>query len=282
MSWLVFIKDGLAKIEDVIKLLNEKEEDGGGLSSEVISSDSVDLSFDNVSFVYPGKEEYTLRNVDFSLPNGKTLALVGVNGAGKSTITRLLYRFYDVSDGMISIQGKNIKDIKLLDLRRMIGVVSQETFLLNDTIYANLTFGLEDKVSSRDFKKVVQSTNIEDWVNDLPDKYMTIVGERGVKLSGGERKRIGIARVLLKKPKILILDEAVNSLDVDTEHRIFKHINESYKNITKIIITHNEKSLLDVDLVAYLSEGRIAGFDTHHNLLINNKCYREMWSGKKY
>ena len=278
VSVLRNVRESFTRMEDVMDLLNEKEDIiDRPLAKEIKRQNPIDIAFNNVAFIYPGREEYTLKNISFYLPEGKSLAIVGANGAGKSTITKLVYRLFDVSRGQITIQGEDIRNIKLAELRRLIGIVPQEIFLLNDTIYSNLLFGLGKDISESIFKKVVQLTNIETWVNNLPEKYMTMVGERGVKLSGGEKKRLGIARTLLRDPTILVLDEAMASLDVDTEYQIFNHICENYNRLTRIIITHHAKYLSSMDAVIYLENGLISAYGRHTELLEQNEHYRKLW-----
>ncbi len=276
VSFLRHMKEGFTQMEDAIRLLNQKEDIIDNPSAKNIKRQPLDIFFNNVSFIYPGKEESTLKNVTFHIPQGKSVAIVGANGVGKTTVARLLYRFFDVSGGQITLQKEDIKNIALSDLRRFIGIVPQEIFLLNDTVYANILFGLNN-VDADTFKKIIQITNIEEWVNALPDKYMTIVGEQGIKISGGEQKRIGIARALLRNPKILVLDEAMVSLDADTEYQVLNHIRDNYKELTQIIITHNAKHLPDVEMVIYLENGFVRACGSHHELLAKDEGYKKMW-----
>ena len=280
-SILRSIKKNLTQMEDVIELLNEKEDIIDSPLAKKIKQNLFDIRFKNVSFVHTDKEDRVLKNINFNLPEGKSLAIVGANGSGKSTIVKLLYRLFDVSKGQIAIQKQNINSIKLSELRQLIAVVPQDVFLLNDTIYQNILFGTDINNSEEDFKTIAGITNIGKWVSDLPDGYMTLVGERGIRLSGGERKRIGIARALLRKPKILILDEAMTSLDVYTEYKILNHIREHYKKLSQIIITHNEKYLFTVDSVMYLENGSIQAYGSHSELLSTNKQYRKIWQKQK-
>jgi len=276
-SLLRNIRVCFTRMEDVTKLLNEKDDVVDKLLAKNIKDAPFDISFNNVTFSYSGSKKHILKDVNFCLPEGKAMAIVGHNGAGKSTIIKLLYRLFDVSKGEITVQNEDIRNIKLFELRKTIGMVPQETFLLNDTIQSNLFFGLEHQVPDDMFKKITQLTNIEEWVNTLPDKYMALVGEQGIRLSGGQKKRIGIARVLLRNPKILVLDEAMSFLDSEVEKQIVTHINEAYDGLTKIIITHHEKHLSNVDIVLYLENGSVHGYGSHEELLIKNEKYKRLW-----
>ncbi len=271
------IREGFTRMEDVMALLNENETIVDNPLAEPIKQNTVDISFNNVSFIYPDKENHTLEDISFYIPEGKSVAIVGANGSGKSTIMKLLYRLFDVSKGQITIQGEDIRNIKLSELRQLIGIVPQEVFLLNDTIYSNILFGMDKNAVGDDFEKVTQITNIEEWVNTLPDKYMTVVGEQGIKLSGGEKKRISIARTLLRNPRVLILDEAMASLDVDTEFQILDHIQRNYEKLTRIVITHNVKYLPDADTIIYLENGGVGAEGNHNELLTKNEGYRKVW-----
>lgn len=271
------IRENFTRMEDVMKLLNEEDDIVESSKAKIIKQEPSDIIFNNVFFIYPNKEEYTLKDISFNIQKGKSIAIVGSNGAGKSTIAKLLYRLFDISHGEILIQNNNIKDIKLSQLRQLIGIVPQEIFLLNDTIYSNLVFGLEGNISEAFFKEVTQITNMDKWVNTLPDRYNTIVGEQGVKLSGGEKKRIAIARTLFRNPKILILDEAMSFLDIDTEHQILNHIQDKFKGLTRIVITHHDKYLEDVDEVIYIKKGFIQSRGKHKDLLKHDKEYKMLW-----
>lgn len=251
------IKEGLTSLEEVVGFMRDSHLLEDKKLPFMIKEEACEIKFKKVNFSYPHKSNLALKNVSFTIPSGKATAIVGTNGSGKSTLTKLIYKFYEPTNGSIIIQGKDIKTVNNTALRSIIGVVPQETFLLNDTVYKNLSFGDYLNLNSEFFQNIASITNLDKWIKSLPQGYDTVVGERGVQLSGGEKQRIGIARALLKKPKILIFDEATASLDFDTEEKIFNHILKDYKGITRIIITHNMKILDKIDKIIRIENGNI-------------------------
>jgi ATP-binding cassette, subfamily B, heavy metal transporter len=218
-----------------------------------------------------------LNGVTFSIPPGATLAVVGPSGAGKSTIARLLYRFYDVTGGRITIDGQDLRDVTQSSLRASIGIVPQDTVLFNDTIGYNIGYGREGS-SQAEIEEAARGASIHSFIASLPEQYGAKVGERGLKLSGGEKQRVAIARTLLKNPPILILDEATSALDSRTESDIQATLDRVSEKRTTIIIAHRLSTIVDADEIVVLDAGRVAEQGTHGQLLKRAGLYAEMWS----
>jgi ATP-binding cassette, subfamily B, heavy metal transporter len=233
------------------------------------------LAFDNVTFGYDA-ERQILNGVNFAIPPGGTLAVVGPSGAGKSTIARLLYRFYDVTGGRITIDGQDLRDVTQSSLRASIGIVPQDTVLFNDTIGYNIGYGREGSNQS-EVEEAARGAAIHGFIASLPDQYEAKVGERGLKLSGGEKQRVAIARTLLKNPPILILDEATSALDSRTEADIQATLDRVSERRTTIIIAHRLSTIVDADAIVVLDAGRVAETGTHAELLRKGGLYAEMW-----
>lgn len=223
------------------------------------------IDFSNVTFGYT-PERFVLKNVSFTVPPGKTLALVGPSGAGKSTIVRLLFRFYDVDSGSIMVDGQNIKTVTQDSLRRAIGVVPQDTVLFNNTIKYNIQYGRID-AGEADVVNAARNADIHDKILNFPDKYETQVGERGLRLSGGEKQRVAIARTILKSPWIVMLDEATSALDTQTERNIQSALAKVCANRTTIIVAHRLSTIIHADEIIVLSEGAIVERGRHDDLL---------------
>lgn len=252
-------------MENMFDLMSEQQEviDAPGAAALTVVRGGIDFS--NVSFGY-SPERSVLRNISFSVPPGKTVALVGPSGAGKSTIVRLLFRFYDVESGAIMIDGQNIKTVTQDSLRRSIGVVPQDTVLFNNTIKYNIQYG---RIDSADGDVIIAARNadIHEKILNFPDKYETQVGERGLRLSGGEKQRVAIARTILKSPFIVLLDEATSALDTQTERNIQSALARVCSNRTTIIVAHRLSTIIHADEIIVLNEGVITERGTHDNLL---------------
>ena len=235
----------------------------------------VDVKFRDVKFSYDPKKPI-LKGVDFTLPHGKTYAIVGASGAGKSTIINLIPRLYDVTGGSVEVAGVDVRNIDLTHLRRSIGIVTQDTYLFNGTIIENLMYAKED-ASREEIEQACKTANIHDFIVSLPDGYDTVVGNRGLKLSGGEKQRVSIARVLLKNPEILILDEATSSLDSISESAIQEAFDRLTVGRTCLIIAHRLSTVLGADKIMVVENGEIAEFGSHDELIEKNGTYRSLY-----
>ena len=234
------------------------------------------LSFEDVHFGYEPDREI-LKGVSFHVPPGRTLAVVGPSGAGKSTIARLLYRFYDVTGGQILLDGQDIRDVTQSSLRANIGIVPQDTVLFNESVGYNIGYGREGS-GQQEIEGAARGASIHDFIESLPEGYAAQVGERGLKLSGGEKQRVAIARTLLKDPPILILDEATSALDSRTESEIQATLDRVAERRTTIIIAHRLSTIVDADEIVVLDAGRVAERGTHNMLLRQQGLYAEMWA----
>jgi ATP-binding cassette, subfamily B, heavy metal transporter len=270
------IKQSLADLEQMLALLAVKPEieDRPGAPALVVGRGAV--AFRRVDFRYDLRRPI-LSNVDFRVPPGKTVAIVGPSGAGKSTIARLLFRFYDVDAGAIEIDGQDIREVTQDSLRRAIGVVPQDTVLFNDTIYYNIAYG-RPGASRADIEDAARRAHIHDFVMGLPDGYQTMVGERGLKLSGGEKQRVAIARVILKSPKILVFDEATSALDTKTEREIQASLAEISADRTALVIAHRLSTIVEADEILVLDHGHIVERGHHRELLARGGVYAAMWA----
>lgn len=234
------------------------------------------INFNSVMFSYNNDDKYALNNVDFQIPKGKTTAVVGESGAGKSTITNLLLRFYDPQYGEVLIDNEPLPNFKISSYRRSIGIVSQDTFIFNDTVSNNIAFGNLEETSQELIIEAAKRAGADDFISNLPDGYDTFLGERGIKLSGGQRQRISIARAILKDPEILILDEATSSLDSTTEQQIHSAITELSQNRTVIVIAHRLSTIKNADQIVVLNEGRVSEIGTEKELLSNKGDYYKL------
>ena len=270
------IKQSLTDLEQMMALLGVEPEivDRPGAPALRVTSGAV--GFRQVDFRYDPRRAI-LREVDFAVPLGAKVAIVGASGAGKSTIARLLFRFYDVDRGAIEIDGQDIREVTQDSLRRAIGVVPQDTVLFNDTIYYNIAYG-RPGASREEIEEAARRAHIHDFVAALPDGYETMVGERGLKLSGGEKQRVAIARVVLKAPKILLFDEATSALDTKTEREIQASLAEVAADRTTLVIAHRLSTVIDADQILVLDMGRIAERGDHRELLARGGLYATMWA----
>ena len=272
------IKASVANIERMFVLL-DIETDVPDNATKGLNVTRGEVVFDRVGFDY-GNGRQVLNNLSFSVPAGKTLALVGGSGAGKSTITRLLFRFYDVTSGQIRIDDQVITDVSQTSLRQALGIVPQDTVLFNDTLRNNLLYACPD-ASEADLQDVVQMASLDRLVAENPAGLETVVGERGLKLSGGEKQRIAIARMLLKRPAIMVFDEATSSLDSETERSIMKEIRRVSEGHTALIIAHRLSTVVDADEIAVLENGQIAERGNHRELLAKNGRYAALWQAQQ-
>lgn len=269
----------LADMNMLLKLLDKKIEITDKKDAEELIIKSGDIKFKNVSFSY-NENRSILKNISLDIPAGKKIAIVGPSGAGKSTIGRLLFRFYNSVDGSILIDGKNIIDCTQQSLHENIGVVPQDTVLFNQSIFFNINYA-DNNSTLEDVIKAATLANIHHFIDSLPEKYNTIVGERGLKLSGGEKQRIAIARAVLKNPKIILFDEATSSLDSKSESKILNSMKTISKDITSLVIAHRLSTISDADNIYVLDHGRIVESGTHEHLIDFKGMYFQLWNLQK-
>lgn len=270
------IKQALIDMEKMFNLLGENREIADKPDAAVLDTTAgANIRFEQVNFNYDPKRQI-LFDASFEVPAGKTVAVVGSSGAGKSTLSRLLYRFYDVNEGRITIDGQDIRDVTQVSLRGALGIVPQDTVLFNDTIYYNIAYGRPD-ASREEVLEAAKSAHIHDFIERLPDGYEAMVGERGLKLSGGEKQRVAIARTLLKNPAILIFDEATSALDSRTEKAIQAELKEISAERTTLVIAHRLSTVVDADQILVMEAGHIVERGTFNELMAADGKFAEMW-----
>lgn len=269
------IRYSLADMQQLVSLLNESPEIEDRPDAKPLQVTQGEVKFENVSFAYQ-PDRPILHNVSFTISPGEKLAVVGASGAGKSTLARLLFRFYDVSEGEILIDEQNVRHVTQRSLRESIGIVPQDTVLFNESIYYNLAYAKVD-ASKEEVVRAAKLAHIHEFIESLPDKYETVVGERGLKLSGGEKQRVAIARTILKDPKILIFDEATSALDTRSEKAILADLKTAAINHTTLVIAHRLSTIVDADEILVMEQGRIVESGTHQALLQTGGTYAQMW-----
>jgi len=273
------IKQGLIDIETMFALLHEPAEIVDRPGAKTLRVRKGEIKFENVSFAYD-PERPILKNVSFEVPAGKMVAIVGPSGAGKSTISRILFRFYEISRGKVLLDGQNIRDVTQASLRAAIGMVPQDTVLFNDTIEYNIRYGKPD-ASSAEVREAARLAQIHEFIVTLPQGYDSLVGERGLKLSGGEKQRVAIARTILKSPPILMLDEATSALDSHTEKEIQDALERVAENRTSLVIAHRLSTVVHADNVIVLDHGEIVEHGTHLELLAKGGLYASLWARQR-
>lgn len=270
------IKHSLADMERMFSLLAERKEIEDNPGAKILKSKNATIRFINVDFGYESNRQI-LHNISFDIPAGQNVAIVGYSGSGKSTLSRLLFRFYDVNGGCILINEQDIRDVTQQSLRSAMGIVPQDIVLFNESIYFNIAYGRPAATPDEIFA-AAKSAHIHDFIEGLPDKYKTIVGERGLKLSGGEKQRVAIARTILKDPDILIFDEATSALDSKSEKLIQAELKRLAINRTTLTIAHRLSTIADADQIYIMNHGRIIEHGKHQQLLSVNGAYARMWA----
>jgi ATP-binding cassette subfamily B protein len=269
------IRQALTDIERLFGLLSENREVQDAPDARALEPGPCEVRFEQVGFSYEAKRQI-LFGVDFAIPAGRTVAVVGQSGSGKSTLSRLLFRFYDVQAGCVRVNGHDIRKLTQASLRTAIGIVPQDTVLFNDTIHYNIQYG-QPEACAEDVVAAARAAHIHDFIASLPDGYETRVGERGLKLSGGEKQRVAIARALLKNPPILIFDEATSALDSKTEQAIQAELEQAARGRTTLVIAHRLSTVMNADEILVLDAGRIVERGSHQDLLAAAGVYAQMW-----
>jgi ATP-binding cassette subfamily B protein len=273
------IRQGLTDIEQMFDLLEVQAEVKDAPDAKPLNIEQGAISFKDVHFAYDPARPI-LKGISFDVPAGKTVAIVGPSGAGKSTMSRLLYRFYDIQSGSITVDGQDVRGVTQKSLRTAIGMVPQDTVLFNDTVAYNIRYG-RPSATEAEVKTAAEIAQIAHFIDLLPEGFNTMVGERGLKLSGGEKQRVAIARTILKAPPILILDEATSALDTTTEREIQTALDVVSKNRTTLVIAHRLSTVIGADEIIVLKAGEIAERGTHAELLLKNGLYASMWSRQR-
>jgi ATP-binding cassette subfamily B protein len=270
------IKGSLANIERMFELLARKPKVTDSKDAANLQIGKGAIRFNDVKFEYDPSRPI-LKGISFNINSGEKLAVVGESGSGKSTLVKLLFRFYDVTQGSIEIDGVDIKTFTQQSLRKHMGIVPQDTVLFNDTIFENIRYG-NPKADDSEVWQAIKHAHLFDFIQDLPKKEHAIVGERGLKLSGGEKQRVAIARTILKRPPILIFDEATSSLDSGSEQAILKALHEISTGHTSLVIAHRLSTIVDADKIIVMHQGEIVETGDHQQLIAANGRYAKMWA----
>ncbi len=273
------IRGSLTNIENLFKLLEQSPKVVDKDNANELVVDTGQISFENVSFSYHEKRNI-INNISFTIQPGNKVAVVGESGAGKSTLVKLLFRFYDPTNGKIFIDGQDISQVTQTSLRKHIGIVPQDTVLFNDTLYENIKYGRPD-ASEEDIKQAIKLAHLSDFIERLPDKGETQVGERGLKLSGGEKQRVAIARTILKRPPIMVFDEATSSLDSRSERAILSALKEISQGHTSFVVAHRLSTVMDADNIIVMDQGEICEQGNHESLLQQKGLYAKLWQAQQ-
>lgn len=275
LGWLTnIIAQANASAQKIMNIMDVEPEIKNSEHSVSLPEIKGDIEFKDVSFKY--KDEYVLKNINMKIKAGSTVALMGTTGSGKSSIINLIGRYYDATDGAVFVDGYNVKDINLKDLRSKMAVVPQDTFLFSASIEENIYFGKEDSNLDQ-IREACKLACADEFIEELEEKYNTVIGERGIGLSGGQKQRLSIARALIRESRILILDDATSALDMETEYRLLKNLNERHKNATTFIIAHRISAVKNADQIVYIENGTIVETGTHDELLENKGKYYEIY-----
>ena len=272
----ITIQNSLAAAERVFNILDSKPDINDKPDAKGIESFSEEIRFDNVSFDYGEESAPVLKNVSFSISKGSVVALVGASGAGKSTIADLIPRFYDTTSGSVKIDGNDIKEFKISSLRKMLGIVSQDVILFNDTVRNNISYG-QPELKESNIISAAKSSNAIEFIDSFPEGLDTVIGEKGVTLSGGQKQRLSIARAIIKNPPVLILDEATSSLDTESEKLVQQAIEQLMKDRTVLVIAHRLSTVVNADKIVVLKDGKIVEIGTHNELLRQKGQYRKLY-----
>jgi ATP-binding cassette subfamily B protein len=269
------LKQSLVDMEKMFDLLAVNTEIADSPGARKLALGKAEIEFRDVSFAYDQRRPI-LKDISFRVPGGKTVAVVGASGAGKSTLSRLLFRFYDADQGEVLIDGQDVREVTQASLRRAIGIVPQDTVLFNDTLYYNIAYG-RPEADEDDIRRAARLAHIDGFIASLPDGYDTVVGERGLKLSGGEKQRVAIARALLKDPPIMVFDEATSALDTNTEREIQANLREAAEGRTVLVVAHRLSTVIDADEILVLDEGEIVERGSFQDLVEQGGLFARMW-----
>lgn len=273
------IRGSLANIENLFNLLDKKSQISNHANAKDLNIEQGHIQFEDVCFSYR-PDRPILHNISFNITTGQKVAVVGESGSGKSTLVKLLFRFYDVTGGRISIDQQDIRQVKQQSLRQVMGIVPQDTVLFNDSIFENVRYG-RPGASDKEVNEAIDLAHLRSFISSLPDKHDTKVGERGLKLSGGEKQRVAIARTILKNPQILIFDEATSSLDSHSEQMILKAIKGVSQGHTSLVIAHRLSTIVDADKIIVMGAGRILQQGTHQTLVNQTGAYQDLWQAQQ-